>query len=218
MIVNDAIQLIDEEFPRSIRSHFVPTIKRAYELVEELKRDNDILNWPIGEDIIPYLRKVATEFEFMRRIKTGQLPLNYRIKKNVKMNCHHLEIVSNRSILTINQVRKAKHVPRKAEFRTNLSLSNQLLFDFAKDDYRIIDSPYYIILTHGYAGRLPEFVYLGVPQANVRQWIGRIDLLREPYQLDAPDGPKEQERIKLEFKEHVLEVIKNEKSNQEKGV
>lgn len=205
-----AKEVLNSELPLSTRAHFVPTIKRAYSMVNAIINQNEFLNWKVGKDIMPLLRRVAVEFEFKKLIDSNKFPITYKIAPNAIENCRHLELLTKKSIVTISQVRDEKRVPRKAIYRNNLSLHNQMgLFEFPGDEPKEPDDPYYIILTYGgYSKNDPEFIKLGIPSPLVREWIYQIDLLVEPYIMLTPE-----ENI---ITEESLVALKKEV--QEKGV
>lgn len=205
----DGVKFLRKEFPTKDRAQFVPAVKRAYSLINELAQQNDFLNWKVGTDIFPYLRNAAVEFEFKRLIDNGLLDLRYRIAMNSRRNCHHIEIVADTCILTISQVQAKTSVPRKAIYRSNLSFSNQLtLFttpDFSPDNFN--EDKYYAILTHGCRdtqnSRMPEFISLGLPYPDVKRWAQVIDLTAEPHAIDTPEEVVVSDDLVLEFKEHI---------------
>jgi hypothetical protein len=203
----DASALLNEDFSAPVRSLFVPAIKRAYVLVDEHANSWDMLKWPVGRDIVGYLRRVAVEFEVKKLIDGNLLKLEYRIAKNAADNCHHLELLSKHSVMTFSQVTTPTAFPRPAIFRNNYSISNQLCWDF-NDWSTVKNGPFYVILTHGYGGRVPDFVTLGVPEAHIRGWIVRINLLKEPYQLLESDVEVIKEDTLIELKEFVEKVVR----------
>jgi len=205
----DGVKFLKKEFPIKERAQFVPAVKRAYSLVNELAQQNDFLNWKVGRDVLPYLRNAAVEFEFKRLIDNGLLDLRYKVAMNRRRNCHHIEIITDKCIMTISQVQSKYSVPRKAEFRSNLSFSNQLslfsITDFFPDSF--YEDKYYAILTHGCGNnqnsRMPEFISLGLPCPDVKQWAEIIDLTAEPHAVDVPEEVIAGDDLVLKFKEHI---------------
>ncbi|MDO7787875.1 hypothetical protein [Desulforamulus aquiferis] len=202
MIVRHARTLLEQEMPIQIRSQLVPVIKRAYSLVEQLYQQQELLNWEVGYDLLRDLRRVAVDFELKRLIDTGKFPLAYRIAPNARKNCSHLELITNQCVITISQVVSEYAIPRFAIFRNNLSL-NQLSFDFDNANSYTRDAPYYMLLTHGYKGSVPDFIGLGVPQPMIKGWLAYINLLNEPHLVDLTQEDIVTEEIQLSFKEHV---------------
>lgn len=212
----DAMSLINEDIPISVRSHFVPAIKRAYDMVIKYSYEFDWLNWPVGTDILGALRRVAVEYEMKKLIDKQKLPLKYIIAPNAIENCRHLVLIANRCRLTISQLRSPRSIPRSALYRTNYSLQGrQLQLDFPDellDINKNEEEKFYMILTHGYSGPEPEFVSISVPGPYVKEWLEQIDLLSEPQPvyLVEEDTMTEEESL-LEFKKEVHEVLKGGK-------
>jgi len=212
----DAMSLINEDIPISVRFHFVPAIKRAYGMVNKYSYEFDWLNWPVGIDILGVLRRVAVEYELKKLIDRQKLPLKYIIAPNAIDNCRHLVLIAKRCRLTISQIRSPRSIPRKAIYRTNYSLQGrQLQLDFP-DEFMDInkkeEEQFYMILTHSYSGPAPEFVSISVPGPYVKEWLEQIDLLSEPHPvyLVEEDTLTEEESL-LEFKKEVHEVLKGGK-------
>lgn len=212
MLLNnrDALALLNEEFPPVIRSLFVPAIRRAYAESYELTIREDWLNWTVGHGLRGYLRPIAVEFEFKKLVDNGLLPFSYTIVPNKRDNCRHLELRTPRCVVTFSQVQSRQALPRPAAFRSNHSLSNQLHFEFGPLEATVKDSPFYVLLTHGYGQKDPEFVCLGLPEPDVERWIVAFDLLHEPCLTELPQTDVEtvsdNERL-VQFKEHVLRMV-----------
>jgi hypothetical protein len=208
----DASTILDQGFPIEVRSHFVPTLGRAYRLLEECRLQNSFLRWVIGREIIPILRFVAVEYCFKALLDIGVLPLTYNVAPNVSDNYHHIEIVSvdRRCILTVHQVASPGAVPRWARYRNNNSLANYQCWLPTMGENLDTDAtgPFYAVLTHGGAEESPGFVRLGMPAPRMGGWIHRpLDLLREPHRVAAAEHAVEQvtpEEIELAVREYVL--------------
>lgn len=203
----NGINFLKDEFPIRERTQFVPAVRRAYSLIKEISQQNDFLNWKVGRDLLPYLRNAAVEFEFKRLIDKGALNYKYRISMNQRRNCNHLEIISPNCVLTISHVPRKIAVPRKALFRSNLSFINQMsifsILGLQDDD--ICEDKYYAIMTHGGSTRslsVPEFVNLGLPCTDVKEWAEILDLTSEPYVIEIPEEAINADDL-LEFKVHI---------------
>ncbi len=187
-------EILGQDFPRKVRTEFVRTIKQSYKIVKQLEGEWDYLSSVLGRNIITSFCNIVVECEFMRKIDIGELQYTYRIVPNKVKSHYHIEIMSRNFILTISQINKDGVLPRKAEFRINNSLDNQL--PLIKET-EINQSKYYSILTHGkYIDGL-NFVNLGIPDAKNGKWLGNTNmrLLSEPYIITEPEAdlvPEEQ--------------------------
>ena len=206
----DLRSLIEEDLPVSVRAHFVPAVKRAYDLVAKLYEQNPFLKWQIGIDHRRELRRIAVEYELKKLIDTGRVPLKYCISPNAINNCRHLEFTTNQFIITASQVQHKRSIPRPAIFRNRL-LSDQLSWDFTDGNVDLAEERYYLILTHGYENSFPEFVCLGAPDPAMKgRWISpHINLLKEPMVVNNLDEEVITEDTLVRFKEHVKEAVSN---------
>lgn len=211
MLYQNPHELIHTELPPSIRAGFVPIISRSYQLTRQLIKEHDFLKWEVGNDIIPIIRRVVIEHQFKKMIDTGILSLKYRVAPNKIDNCCHIELITKHNgIITISQVRHWKDMPRKACFRDNLSGNNYIQMsifeDYVKQREREIiaqtkKEEHYILLTHGYNKDLPDFVYIGMPEPNIKSWVKntRINLLAEPSIVFDFNEKEEKEELLVEI-------------------
>ncbi|NHM28033.1 hypothetical protein G7K71_13810 [Desulfofundulus sp. TPOSR] len=205
----DVKTLLEKDLPQSVRSHFVPAVKRAYDLVAKLYEQHQFLSWPVGYEHRRELRRIAVEYELMKLVDSGQIPLEYQIGYNAIRNCRHLELLTKQFIITVSQVQYPRSFPRPAIFRNRL-LSGQLAWDFFGESEKLITGRFYIILTHGYEKHYPEFICLGVPDPDQKgRWITQIDLLKETPTVELPEEEIITEGTLLKFKEFVKEAVGN---------
>lgn len=211
MLVNipSPTEFIDQEVPSLVRQQLSLAVGKAYSLVYQIGDVVEILQWPVGKDLDGYLRRIAVEWEIKRLCDAGQIPIDYRIAKNVGNNCHHVELYTNQSVITISQVPSLRAIPQRSIFRENLSMSNQLRLNLTFPDgnpvYRSKGSTIYLLLTHGYSGERPDFVTLGIPEPEMNGWITQINILKEPqHALLQPEVVDEE--ILVRFKQHLKEV------------
>ena len=183
--------ITNNEFKPIVRSNLVAAIQSAYELAVKHYNEFDFLNWSVGRNIFTEFRGIVTQFAIVKLIDQKNLGLTYKVSPNSLDNCEHIEILSRKSTLTISQVERKGILPRKAVYRNDLAVTNQVSFDFYNEGINNISRPhrYYFLLTHGShddSSLGPDFIYLGLPKPGVRQWEYRINLLMEPYLVDLP--------------------------------
>jgi hypothetical protein len=184
----------------------------GYALVERLYERGDWLDWPVGRDVRGALRRVAVESVILRMINSSELKLRYRIASNSVDNCRHIEVLTERSRLTTSQVTTRRAMPRNALYRQNHGLSNQMLLSlpgFLDEEPAIgEDDRYYVLLTHGYAMKTPEFVCLGVPHPDMSSWISHVNLLASPSVADLPVVEEIDEEQLVQLKTTLTEMVK----------
>jgi hypothetical protein len=209
---NLADEILHNELPLSIRSTFVPIVSRAYELTYQLIGQHDFLQWSVGFDIVPIIRRVVIEHQFKKMIDNGVLPLKCEVNPNKIDNCSHIEMITSQNgIITVSQVRHYKKLPRRACFRENLGYNNyqftQTTFlDIEHDIEEPVHEKHYILLTHGYSGDKPSFVFLGIPKPNAKGWLSRINLLDEPSQIITPKEDIVTEELLVELKQELISL------------
>lgn len=209
-LMNTALDTLQNNFPVKVRSLIVPAISRGYSMADQLVKNNDMLDWAVGRDNLPYLRRIAVDFELARTLTNGPYGINMRINKNFSKNYHHLELITSDFITTISHVDGQYRLPRKAVFRSNYYLSNQLTLPFGRDYEYQPSHPYYALITHGSEGLVPAFCNLGVPAPNAANWLARINLMSEPHLISNTTVTVEEVEENLvalrKFKERVVEL------------
>lgn len=103
-LMNTALDTLQNNFPVKVRSLIVPAISRGYSMADQLVKNNDMLDWAVGRDNLPYLRRIAVDFELARTLTNGPYGINMRINKNFSKNYHHLELITSDFITTISHV------------------------------------------------------------------------------------------------------------------
>lgn len=205
--------VLEKEFPPSIRGLIVRAVLNGYQVVSDLYASDTWLRWPVGYDFKKYFRRIAVEYQLKSYIEAGHINVEAKVAPNYSGNYSHLELVSNRCVITISQVEHNKSFPRKAKYRDKLGyLSQQMRLDFFGEGDAFIKEPYYYgMLTYGYEEDMPQFINLGFPDILTRSWVERLELLSEPYELELPEREvivaEEEGLVKL--KEHIKRVKKH---------
>lgn len=189
-----ARDLLKTHFPISVRSCFVPTLLKAYQLTKLHCSSTPYLNWEIGDDEKPNIRRVIVDYSLRKIVLEGKVPFQCHIEDNAAKNCRHLELKYNNIILTTNHLNQGARVPRKAIFRDQLAKSNQISLFPLYDDIEVkTGGVYHAILCHECNGDRLVRAFLGIPSKNRRErWLDIIDLLKEPWQTFHPVTPEEE--------------------------
>lgn len=190
-----AEQLLQIYFPIVVRSWFVPTQTKAYTMTKLHCSSFPYLNWKIGDDEKPNIRRVIVDYYMQKMVADHKLSFQSYVGENAIGNCHHLELKCNNVILTTSHLNQCEQRPRKAIFRKQLAKSNYLsLFpdydEIEKDDKSL---SYYAVLCHESKGDKLERAFLGIPSnEKTEKWLATIDLLKEPWQTYHPVVPEEE--------------------------
>ncbi|MHB8280004.1 MAG: hypothetical protein ACYDIA_20490 [Candidatus Humimicrobiaceae bacterium] len=203
----DGESFLEKEFPKSLRSKFIPIFKNAYDATNQFVESEEMFNWEEQKNIKPHIRRMAVEFQLKKMIETGNLNIAYGIKENSANNFTYMELYTENSISTICQVKGANQYPRDSLFRNNLSLSNQLRFNFLEPEFNNETNKKYLILTHG-GDLTPEFINIGIPSSENNRFIYKINLLEEIYAID--NGMIYKEENIVELRDHLQKVAINE--------
>lgn len=206
-------EFLKSEFPARYRAQFVPIIKQAKEIVQQLYNEQPLFQRASAENERGKIINLAIEYEFQRRIEEGLLPFDYNIKYNSANNHKHIEILSKNTIMTISQVRSRAGIPRSAKFRSNLAYSNQMVMDFLRDEIRVIDSKAYILLSHYSRNDEIKRAILGVPAPDTKSWIYSLNLLGEVELVsindEVVDDTVDSEEWLVAIKEGIIQEVKN---------
>jgi len=209
MNYKSASEVLNSEWPIQVRNQIVPVVNRAYKLTSILFQETEWLDWQVGINIKGYLKNIAVEHELMKLVDRWESNYSYDIEKNEVENYSYLKINTNYSSTTISQTKSIGAIPRKANFRSNYSISNQLSIEF-EEDIIVPSEKYYFIITHGGETDIPEFINIGLPEPYTRGWIVRNNLLSEPYYYEISQEEKIDKQDLVSLKDHINNVKKNE--------
>lgn len=189
MIIKNISKKLNVDIPRSFRSHMIPAIRRGYALSSQLLIKEPWLNWVIGKETVPIIRRAAIEYELINLVDFNKINAKYFINLNAAKNCHHVEISSGNSILSVCQLRYYNQKPRRAVYRNTLSCFNmQQMSMFSNDNTKYSSKTYYSILAYGGSSiEYPNFVFIGVPTYKVSGWYYKLDLLGESVSMQSTD-------------------------------
>lgn len=214
-VIRSAAQvLLEEEYPIYKRSVIVPCIEEANQIVTEITGLFPFLVRKSAKQTVGMIRKDAIEEVIQRVYTEGIWGIECEFRPNYNGSSEHLELITNRLVMTINQAPSIKSFPREALFRNILCASNDdvLFADYLREG--ITGTPYGMI-TYGFSyGRL-SFARIGIPQYDWGGWLAEIDLLKEPRNINLIEtAPVEiiTDESKLEIKTRIIkEVLKDEK-------
>jgi len=196
---------INKSISKSNMSHIVASVSRSYEAVEIMKMEFSILRGPMLSNVVSDLRQALVQHEIIRMIDNKLLDgLSYRVSNTSKNNYPFLEIFNNSFLATVSHVQTNIQIPRKAIYRNERAVSNQLsLFPEDNIDFNKL----YFIITHGHNGAKPDFICIGLPDEKNEYWQERINIL-DIKQLSP--SKKEQEDSLVTLTQYAKEVLKIE--------
>lgn len=206
----DAKKYIRSEINPSNRRKIVNLVEKAYKLVDEALKDVSFLNWSLGKKHEGYLDNIAVQFMLYEAAKLGELDLIPEIHPNVKKSSYHVELKTDKVVITVNRSKDKYSTARKAIYRSILRQENQCYFVLDEDDFgNIKEEPGYLELTHNHIDRKLDFVVLGVPDGRGK-WYSSINLLTEPHLVTkSPEENIIEEQQLVKFKQLAQGVHNN---------
>jgi len=172
--------LVTEELQRMLGK----SVHDGYQLTQQLKRAHDVFNFPIGEELLPWVRRIAVDYCAIKNSASVQ-GLCVEMPLNKSLNYHHLVLRhGERLVITLSHLPDGQVMPRGAHFREDLSKINptqiQLLFpDNPEKDFG--NKKIYAILTH--VGKSsPEVIYLKVKHPDKNAELTKMSIpLYKPH-------------------------------------
>lgn len=183
---------IDAELPRPIRSLFPRMFQLGYSAVSSLAKDTKFLTIPTTLNALGHLRVVAVEHAIVQAINEGLINIDYDWADFSKPTGKYLRLRTKNSLVTISQLAHRAAFPRRAIFRENARLNNQLLFDFEefKKEMRL-QGVAHLVLGHGYHELY--FLNVNVPHPTKSHWLYQSrNLLTELHEVVTGLPPIEQ--------------------------
>jgi hypothetical protein len=162
MSIVDSKNFLIDQFPKEFWPLIPTTLRTAYAAASALAASDPILQIASAQDNRGRLVSWATDFFFVRLIKSGQLPFDYRWRSFAKPTGRYLEICLSHSVVTISQVADPKKQPRNVRFRENGRLNNQPYFDLPQfsNEKEVSGLPHFLLI-HGHQDL--TFSHLAVP-------------------------------------------------------
>lgn len=190
------------------------TIKKAYQITQQIKRDRDLFESFLFKNIETYLNSIVVELQIEKAINEGRIGnLKCEIVPNIRKSHYHLEIrtIDGKCIFTVSQVRDKNQIPRRNIFRMNYSYSNQLTIDDILGYERKQDEVY-LIITHGYFKEGLNFINIGIPSPNLNDWFAKISLFEDQkimMEIEKPEYIIEEinDDLILEVKQEIIKRV-----------
>ena len=157
--------------PPPVAKYLGTAITQGYRASAKLVRDTDFLDWDIGREQRPYLRRAAIEF-FARRNAKKVKGVIAVPAKNKTGNASHLEVHYNNLVITVNHLGmihgELQAVPRKAAFRDALASGNSqqsLIAQLYPQDPESVEGTLFAMVAH-VGNEIPEAATLIIPTSN----------------------------------------------------
>ena len=200
------IELLPSLITPRVALALIPAFTSAYAMAIEVADAIDFLRGDLRSQIIPHLKNWAVEFELKRRSDEGSIPFWCNVTMNERKNHKHIELHTDKWILTVSQVHTPMYLPREALYRNELNLDGQIALEgFDSEDST--DGEIYAILTHGWQTNNPAFINCGILSPNGTCWVQQMDVLNAAQRMTVLDVSPVTENIKLEFREQAIEKI-----------
>lgn len=181
----NAEKFLKAEISYPTRQKLVSAVTRACNDTMKLKDIDQSFDCQKGEETLKIVRNLKIETQIRDESQKGLLPFEAIEKRNCANNCTHYEFNTNGAIITISAVDMIGGLPRKAKYRENLSLNNQIsLFDFENDFESDFEDKKHILLTHYEENGILKGAFLGVPSADGKTWKYNLNLLEELKVID----------------------------------
>ena len=197
-----------DQFPR-VNWPIVPTLlKTAYAAVDDMVRDNPILQIESADDNRGRLISWAVDFGFVRAIETGAINCDYGWRDFARPTGRYVELRFSHSTASVSQVAVASKQPRAVVFRENARLRNEWLLPFPEfqEEMRIVGLPH-LLFVHGH--QTLDFAHVGVPSAESRHAYTYLspNLLNIPHEIPVDVPPTENTDDALDEVELIKEDI-----------
>ncbi|MGY0191355.1 hypothetical protein ACQ7AI_11265 [Lactococcus petauri] len=186
-------------------------VREAYQFLEKLKESEKILQRPEMKKTYGHIRNGFIDVALKQVLESSEIPHEI-VDKTVsryRNGYTYLMIETQGAILTPSKVEKTISVPPKAIFRSKGSIINKqyTLFDNSDDLNQKYDesNPPFLLLTYGGYDYKLDFVRLGLPDLDVKEWIDQVDITRSPVLLKNQNDVKRE--LELTFTSEAKQLI-----------
>lgn len=177
---------IESMFNPKCRQSLINGIKNAYKWVEvwEQQPSNQVMLKYSGKSARGNVLCRAVTYFLIEEVKKGKLDLNFRLDYTKWSKVPYLVLFDEAKNIeiTVNQESRGNKPARAALNRFERINNNFMttLFDTEGEEDL---TPFYYQLIHGYQGKLPDFVNLGIPNDEL-SWLEVIDLTQETHVIE----------------------------------
>lgn len=193
----------------AIATCLIPAFTSAYGMAVSAAESIDFLGkWDLQEQILPYLKNWAVEYELLRRSRQGIIPFGCDVIPNSRKNHRHIELHRNGYILTVSQIHHLTSLPRECIFRNDHCLDGQFVMSGFGEGANGLCKEVYAIMTHGQGMDSPSFICCGIPAPNMKSWAQHVNLFDVVKGLSIVDESPITEDIKLDYRESIQESVK----------
>lgn len=204
-----AMDLIEAEYPLTLRAVVPGICKRAYGVVDALAKENLLLQSPGVQ--LGHLRAWAVEFALQQAIDAGEFRVaGYEWVAYEKNTGHFLRVHTEGAVLTTSQLVDPMRRPRRASHRQNASFNNQQCLPGFEPE-QAAGNPH-LILIHGYQNL--NFIHFAMPNPDEADvpWLGMSrNLLSEMYLVTNELAPVEAQNVEAVLS--IKDALKGKVSN-----
>ena len=176
--------ILENEIDQSLPGFFSGSIKKGYNLSNELIKREDELQLPEAENIYGYLRHFYIDILLKRETKNSNIDLKIKSNSVVPNGYTYFTFNYGKYVFTVNKTTRKSGFPRDAKNRTyrcsineDISANQMSLFEQPSDKIVPIDSgKTYLMVTYGGTGFNLDYVEIGLPDADAKKWLFQKDI------------------------------------------
>lgn len=207
---NNAKELIKREIDYDLKKQIYYSVSNGVEIFKSLKINNiEIFDNELSSNILSRVMTFCIDRQFSPDIYINKNGFESNIKRVNVFNYKVAELRNNNMVIHIAKTKIGKNMPNKSSYKLSYAQNNnfkqqQLKLDLSGNNQKIIEGPYYGIITYSIGENLQiKSINLIIPSPDMESYIEKIDIKSEVERLKTVQNDRQNEKTLVTLKNEI---------------
>lgn len=207
---NNAKELVKREIDYDLKKQIYYSVSNGVEIFKSLKINNiEIFDNELSSNILSRVMTFCIDRQFSPDIYINKNGFESNIKRVNVFNYKVAELRNNNMVIHIAKTKIGKNMPNKSSYKLSYAQNNnfkqqQLKLDLSGNNQKIIEGPYYGIITYSIGENLQiKSINLIIPSPDMESYIEKIDIKSEVERLKTVQNDRQNEKTLVTLKNEI---------------
>lgn len=207
---NNAKELVKKEIDYDLKKQIYYSVSNGVEIFKILKINNiEIFDNELSSNILSRVMTFCIDRQFSPDIYISKNGFESNIKRVNVFNYKVAELRNNNMVIHIAKTKIGKNMPNKSSYKLSYAQNNnfkqqQLKLDLCGNNQKIIEGPYYGIITYSISESLQiKSINLIIPSPDMESYIEKIDIKSEVERLKTVQNDRQNEKTLVTLKNEI---------------